>query len=1538
MSELAAYSSLEGVAIIGMAGRFPKAKGIGQFWQNLKNGLESISFFSDEELVASGIDAALLSNPDYVKSGFVLQDVDLFDAGFFGYNPREAEMLDPQHRFFLECSWEALENAGYNPLGLSDPVGVYAGTSKNTYLLNNLRHRFDNLDEAGNFQAMIGNNTDFLTTRLSYKLNLTGPSLDIQTACSTSLVAVQMAYQSLLSYQCDLALAGGVSISVPQKRGYLYQEGMIKSPDGHNRTFDESARGTVGGEGVGIVVLKRLEDAIEDQDHIYAVIKGAATNNDGAAKIGYTAPSVDGQSEVIAMAQALAGIEAESITYVETHGTATPMGDPIEIEALNQAFKLSTEKRGFCAIGSVKTNIGHLDAAAGVAGLIKTVLALHHKQIPPSLHFTKPNPRIDFNNSPFFVNTELTDWQSNEFPRRAGVSSFGIGGTNAHIVLEEAPIAEPSVSRRKWQLLPLSAKSATALDEATQNLAKHLWQHPDLNLADAAYTLQVGRPSFNHRRFVVSQNGDDAGLALETVDPKRVQSAVQEIDARPIVFMFTGQGSQYVNMGLGLYQSEPLFRKQVDYCARLLEPQLELDLRKILYPADDEIEAATEQLMQTAITQPALFVIEYALAQLLMTWGVRPQALIGHSIGEYVAACLAGVFSLEEALILVAARGRLMQELPGGSMLAVYLPDTDIQPLLSQDLSLATVNGPSLCVVSGPTDSVKSLQKRLNKQGVDCRFLHTSHAFHSQMMDPILALFADQVSKINLRAPAIPFISNVSGTWITDTEAKDPGYWVRHIRQTVRFSEGAQRLVQDPELVLLEIGPGRTLKSLIHQQPQKNPGQPAISSLRPPHDNTPDMAYLLNAIGQLWLSGVGIDWTGFHANDRLHRLPLPGYPFERQRFWVDSKLQESPAKIGTRTQRKNHDLAEWFYIPSWNRTPSPRLETTAERFQWLLFMDDYGLGKELANRLRGSGQDVIEVIVGKQFNQLGDGIFTINPLVGDDYTKLLEALRNIERVPNRIVHLWSITSDDCQSAEFDNFDKAQNMGFYSLLFLAQAVGRLFVTDRVHLEIISNNIQEVIGNEVLCPSKATVLGACRVIPQEYSNIYCRNIDVVLPDSENELLETLINQLFSEIWLDSFDNIVAYRGIYRWTQNFIKTRMKAKAELPSLLKEHGVYLITGGLGNVGFALAQYLAQNVRAKLVLIGRTPLPLREEWRQWLELNGEEDSVSKKIQQVLALEELGAEVLVFGANVADDEQMEAVVAQVNEHFGPLNGVIHAAGTTDQETFLNIEEISRFECEKQFEPKVRGALVLEKKLRGKNIDFFLLTSSLSSVLGGLTFVAYSAANLYLDSFANRQNQIDTKPWITINWDSWRFTDSKEIYELFNTNRTELEMAPFEGVETFKRILTDGTAKQVVVSVGDLKSRMDQWVNLPFKQPAETNYSEDESSLHSRPNLLNDYIPPNTEIEERIVIIWQSLLGIERVGIHDDFFELGGHSLLATQVITRIRAEFSVEITLRKLLEIPTVFEVAKYIEAMLSTIQDLEFVSDYTEDDEEIIEL
>ncbi|HEX6292025.1 MAG TPA: beta-ketoacyl synthase N-terminal-like domain-containing protein [Herpetosiphonaceae bacterium] len=1503
------------IGIIGISGRFPGADSGAAFWQQLCDGVESIAFFSDAELERSTIEPELADHPDLVKAAGILDDVDRFDASFFGYTPREAEIMDPQFRLFLECSWEALEQAGYSSDTADATIGVYAGAGRSAYLLNNLYTNRALLRESGGmFQTLIGNTSDQLTTLVSYKLNLKGPSVGVQTACSTSLVAVHLACQSLLIGDCDMALAGGVSIGFPQKAGYLYQEGGIMSPDGHCRAFDAAAQGTVTGYGVGVVALKRLDRALADGDTIYAVIRGSAINNDGAAKAGYTAPGVDGQARVIQAAHTIAEVDPATISYIEAHGTGTALGDPIEVTALTEAFRVHTDRQGYCALGSVKTNIGHLDAAAGVAGLIKTALALHHRVLPPSLHFERPNPAIDFASTPFYVNNRLAPWPTDGQPRRAGVSSFGIGGTNAHAILEEAPPVAESGLSRPMQLLVLSAKTETALDAATANLADYLRQQPDANIADVAFTLQLGRKAFAHRRAVVCRDAADALRALESLDPQRVRSQHHSGAHRPIVFLFPGQGAQYVQMAAELYAHEPIVRREIDRCAELLRPHLGLDLRTILYPRAAESEAA-EQIGQTWLTQPALFVIEYALAKLLMAWGIQPHALIGHSIGEYVAACLAGVFSLEDALLLVAARGRLIQSLPPGAMLVVPLSAQEVEALLDTNLSLAASNGPSVCVVSGPPDAVAALRERLTQQGVECRLAHTSHAFHSAMMEPILEPFVEQVRRVTLQPPQLPYISNLTGTWITAEQATDPRYWARHLRQPVRFAEGIRELSSVRHALLVEVGPGRTLTTLAKQSLDDG-AHDVLATMRHPRDSESDQALLFETIGRLWLAGAPIDWAGMHSHERRRRVPLPTYPFERQRYWVEP--QHTFAQPVSLDRQPN--LADWLYVPVWQQAPLPnRVEQSSAARRWLIFLDACGVGEHLAQQLRQRGDSVTTVAVGPEFAQIGERAYAIHPRQPIDYQALFRALREQRQTPTTIVHLWSVTPAEAAPPSVDRLSAYQDQGFYSLLTLAQILGEQSSAEKIDLCVISNNIHDVTGDEDLIPAKATILGPCKVIPQEYAAIACRSIDIGDTEGKRWSLAALVDQLIAECSTPSPDDQVAYRHSHRWALRFERLRLPAAATPPAALRQHGVYLITGGTSEIGLALAEYLWQSVQARLVLVDRAPLPDQSQWSFWLETHDEADCVSRTLRRLQALEAAGAEILVCSADVASQERMAGVVAQARERFGALHGVIHT------ETVFGAGMIQLKAPDLAaavLAPKVIGTYVLESVLADTPLDFMVLCSSTIALIGGFGQADYCAANAFVDAYAHAASGQSGRQTTAINWSVWAWDDGQDeliagipaMQQQLRQIRAAYGITPAQAIDAFARIMTQ-RLPQVIVSTQDFHEVMAQAGELTAANALEQmERLRQAAPAHERPASEVQYAPPRSEIEAIVATTLSRLLGIQQIGVHDNFFALGGNSLLAIQLVSALRAAFQVELHMNALFEAATVAELAAIIEA------------------------
>jgi acyl transferase domain-containing protein/acyl carrier protein len=1509
---------LDGIAIVGMSGRFPGADDLGQFWANLRDGVESISRFTEADLAEAGIPPAMAQQPGFVNAGGVLHDAELFDASFFGFSAREAEVLDPQQRVFIECAWHAVEDAGYDPHAYPGAIGVFAGAAMSSYLFNILSNQ-EVMGLVGPYQVLLGNDKDHLATHVSYKLDLKGPALTVQTACSTSLVAVCLACQSLLDGQCDMALAGGVSIKVPQKTGYVYQEGMINSPDGHCRPFDASARGTVGGNGVGIVVLKRLADARDDRDHIRAVIRGSAVNNDGSLKVGYTAPSVEGQAEVVATAQAMAGVSPDTISYVETHGTATALGDPVEIAALTQAFRAGTARRGFCAIGSVKSNIGHLDPASGIAGLIKTALMLEHQWLPPSLHYSIPNPQIDFAGSPFYVNTTSQAWGAPDGPRRAGVSSFGIGGTNAHVVLEEGP--EPDgAPGRSGQLVVLSARSGPALDAVAAKLVDHLRRAPAANLADVCYTAQVGRRQFDHRLMVAADSREDAIAALEAPDGGRVQRAVRTGDRDHVVFMFSGQGSQYVNMGRDLYEREETFRTWMDHCASSLAPLLGLDLRSLLYPDGDGGEAADRRLTQTEYAQPALFAVEYALAQLWIEWGVRPAAMIGHSIGEYVAACLAGVFSLDDALELVAARGHLMHLMPAGAMLAVTAPPPEIETLLGDDVDLAAINAPSQCVVSGPTAAIAALEERLAAAGLPARRLQTSHAFHSRTMDPVLAPFREAVSRIELKPPSIPFSSNVSGGWITAEAATDPAYWAHHLRQPVRFGDGLAMALERPGALLVEVGPGGVLSGLARSHPARSDTQLVLQSVRRPHESESDVLFVLRALGQLWLAGVAVDWKGLHAHERRRRVPLPTYPFERQRYWISPRdTSAAIAAAPARAARAEPSLPrppvdEWFSRPVWKLRPAPAGAdassplTTVRR--WLVVGDSSLLTRRAVAVLERSGCEIRLVEAAAGFEQHDERGFAIDPRDQSHYEALLHELHASDWVPERILHLWNTSRDQPAEQSPASFDEAQLAGFYSLLFLAQALAASNWASRVKIGVVTSFLHDVTGDEPIRPELATLSSACKIVPQELSNVRCQTIDLEIPDDPSAIDE-LVTSALADVAADGGDTVVAYRGGDRWVQAYEPIRPHSADRSRSLLRDRGVYLITGGLGNLGLLMAEELAARVGARLVLVGRSPFPVRESWESWLASHEDHDSMSHTIRRLQAAEEEnGAEIMIRNANVADESEMQRVVDDAVARFGGLDGVVHAAGVTSPDGFAFIARTDRSLCERHFLAKAHGLLVLERLLRGAELDFWLLFSSLSTVLGGLGFAGYAASNSFMDAFAASQNRQGSTPWITVDWDGWDLRPPHPAYA--TSDGASSGIRPEEGIEAFRRIVTEPSERHVVVSVENLESRLRKWIEL--EPVSATTAGEPTSPLHSRPDLTSPYAAPRRDIEHAIAGTWQELLGVEPVGIHDNFFELGGDSLLAIQLTSRLRDTLGAEVSIQSLFDAPTIASLVAGLES------------------------
>ena len=1324
-------SSATDIAIVGMAAHLPGAADIAAYWENLREGRSAVRPLSEEELLASGESAAMLRNPAYVPSAALLDRFDWFDAEFFGFSPKEAAILDPQHRQFLEVAWEALEAAGHPPETFKGRIGVYAGCGMGSYFYFNLCSNPGLVQSTGMFLLRhTGNDKDFLSTRVSNIFDLKGPSLSIQTACSTSLVAVHSAVQALLTGECDMALAGGVTIDLPQGRGYLYKEGEVLSPDGVCHAFDARAQGTVFGSGAGAVLLRRLDDALADGDHIWAVIKGSAVNNDGAAKAGYLAPSVEGQAECIATALGMAGVSADTIDYVECHGTGTYLGDPIEVAALTQAFRKSTDATGFARIGSVKTNIGHLDTAAGVAGLIKTSLALHHRQMPPSLNYRTPNPVIDFDNSPFRVNDSLRDWPRRSGSRRAGVNALGVGGTNAHVVLEEAPdMAASDASDWPFQVLTLSARSLSALGAASSRLAAHLSAHPDENLADVAFTLKEGRRAFEHRRVLVASSPAEAVALLEAGDPRRVFTQRRVGEAPDIVFMFPGGGAQYPNMARDLYETEPVFAEWMDRGLAALGPD-EGQIRALWLPAPGQEAAAAEALRRPSLQLPLILIVEVALARLWESWGIVPSTLIGHSMGENAAACVAGVMSVEDAVGLVRLRGQLFDTVPAGGMLSVPLSEARLLPYLG-DLDVASVNAPELTVVSGSDAGLAALAARLMADEIETSRIAIDIAAHSRMLEPILTRFRDHLAGMKLMPPRIAIISNRSGQLLTDAEATSPDYWVAHLRGTVRFADGMRTLMQTPDRVYVEVGPGRALATLAQANGAMG-GQPVPASLRHPDDAVSDDRHFLATLGRLWACGANPDWTQIWGDARRKRLPLPTYPFQRARYFIEPG-KPAAEQDGDTQPRRHEKLADFGYRIGWRVAPADcPLDVEAELgppLVWLVFADEAGLARACVRRLRAAGHRVVTVHAGDAFARTSDDTYVIAPEHGrEGYDALFADLGQRGLSPARIAHFWLVTVDETFRPGGSFFQRNLEQGFWSLFFLGQAMGEIGLKPLPHLVVATSGAAQVRAEPLTYPEKATVAGPVKVMPRELPGLTAALVDVGLPSGRKAIPDETVTQLLEEMLATPANTVAALRGTRRFETRLTPAPLPEVAAVP----EGSVWVVTGGFGGIGVAVAERLMRDHGAKVALIGRR-VP---------------EAGSVRAGVLAGLQRLG-QVVALGADVCNPEDMRAALDRVVMDLGPIHGVIHAAGVVDDAPLLGKDPGA---AEAVLSPKVHGTRLLGSLLADGSIERLILFSSTSTVISPAGQSDYVAANEYLNAFA--QSRAGGKTKVTaINWGIW-----------------------------------------------------------------------------------------------------------------------------------------------------------------------------------------
>ena len=1476
------------IAVVGRACRFPGASSVEQFWANITGKVESVQRYSAAELTARGVPSGQLDRPEYVRAGVELPGIEDFDADFFGYAPREAAVTDPQQRLLLECGHEALENAGHVPSRFDGDIGVFVGTTASTYLIHHLLGNPDLLDALGMHQLMVANDKAFAATRLSYKLGLTGPSMSIDTACSTSLVAVHCACQSLLSFESDLVLAGGVSLVLPQGVGYLHAEGGVLSAEGHCRPFDADADGTVLGAGVGIVVLRRLADALADGDTVYALIRGTAVTNDGRARAGFAAPGVDGQARAIVSALEVAQVSAATIGYVEAHGTGTAVGDPIEVAALTAAFRTHTDATGFCALGSVKANVGHLDAAAGVCGLIKAVEAVRRGVIPPVTNFRRPNPSIDFPATPFRLPAEAEDWPG-DGPRRAGVSSFGLGGTNAHVIVESPSCPEPAVPAGPGsgpQVVVVSAETEAALAAAVGDLAGHLAATPGLGLRDAAGTTRAGRQERRWRQAVVASDPAEAAARLPAVTNGEAHRGRAPDTPPRLVFMFPGQGPQYPGMLAELYASEPAYREAFSRCAEAAAPALGLDLADLLY-GDRGTRCDAEQLRRTNLAQPAVVAVEYGLAALLRSWGVEPDALIGYSLGEYTAAVLAGVLSIEDAMTAVCARGALMDRMPPGRMLSVPLPAGQLRPLLG-DCVLAAVNTPDMCVAAGEPPAIAALEERLRRAGTPSRMLKVPHAYHSPMMEPTAEPYRAVLAGMAMRPPDRPMAANLTGGMLGPADI-DPDYWVRHLTGMVNFAGGLGAIAEGGPVAWLEVGPGQSTTALAKQVAE-------TGVFASDHPKRPGLAGLREALAGLWTCGVAIDWdrAGLPAG---RRIALPTYPFQRQRHWIDpvgiapaAAAPAATAPAAAAPVRKTLPVREWLYRPAFSPAPPPQPWPEPRACRCLVFADG-PLGEAVSSALRESGCEVMTVRQGAAFARDTADAYVLPADDGAAYAALCEDLAARGSEPDAIAYLWPA---ECEPPAAGWPPAA----FERLLRLGQAVANMPGTRPVHLLTITTDLWAVGDGNALRPDLGVALGPARVLAQDIPHLTSSVLDIHGGDAAQDP-GAVAGRIAAELTAACPDRAVALRGTRRYLQTF--ERFAAPAEEPAAFRRGGTYLLTGAFGGLGRIVARHLARRWSARLVLIGR----LRDGQGSW---------PPDRQEFAAELERLGAQVQVAVADVTDRQQLASAIENARRRFGHIDGVVHAAGVADG----GIAQLRSVESTAQvLRPKVIGARLLEELLAADKPELTVYFSSLAGVLGGFAHIDYAAANAFLDASAEAQRAWPGGRVVSVAWSHWRDIGMVAKLPAGLMDEWTAQAAGIDesdGIEALELALA-GPGGHVLVSPADLSSRMADMVTLEARVAAEFGETtgragpghrgQTEQGRRGRPL-------GRAEIEERLCAVWRDVLGVEDVDPDRNFFDLGGNSLLLIQAHRQVKADLAVSVPIAALFRHPTIRGLAGYL--------------------------
>ena len=1491
------------IAIIGTSCRFPASKNMEEFWTTLKAGKDAITRFSKEILIKNGhVNEDILKRKNYVPARGILSNVFDFDESFFHYSPYEAKIIDPQHRLFIKLCWEALEDSG-NMKDLSTRrVGIFAGVSDNTYLQQYLLKNLDFKKNQDEHQTTLANSAAFLSSRVSYLLNLSGPSLVINTACSTGLVCVIEAAKALATHTCDLALAGAVSIHLPQETGYLYKEGSISSPDGKCCPFDESAKGIVRSNGAGVIVMKRLEDAIQDHDHIEASIKGVSINNDGADKIGYTAPSIKAQANCIQNAFSSANVTADMIGYVETHGTGTVLGDPIEIKALDCAFKKFTQKKHFCPIGSVKSNVGHTDVAAGMAGLLKVILSMKHGLIPKSLNYTKPNKEINFDKTAFFVNQELSIWKSST--KIAAVNSLGMGGTNAHLILQEAPAQQSSHTHRSVHPLLISAKSPHALEMYIQKFIhyfdKHIPSSQD-SLANVAYTLESGRRHYDYRCFILAKDVRDAVNKLESSLRAKISSIKNVHKNNTAVFMFTGQGAEYVNMGKYLYEQEEVFRKNIDLCHNILAQKFSFDLRSYLFSDQTNLSALESVIHQTNIAQTLVVVVEYALAQLVMSYGIKPSLVLGHSLGEYTAACISGIFTLDTVLSIVFERAKLIFESQEGMMLAINLPEHKLNEVLPKDISIASINTQELCVISGKLEDLKRFMTCLQKKFPDIAMkpLPVSHALHSQMMYTMQESFHSILDKVHFNTPKIPFLSTSLVRLVTPEDICNINYWLKHLLSPVRFYDAIIEAKNLNHHTFIEVGPGNTLSSFVQGILREDKSLIVTQTLPMANLITTNKQILENtfykSLGILWSNGIHVNWKFYYHGETHYRVSLPTYPFEEKTHVI---LPEDNATIDPQPTASSQSVNLYTTTFRSESTLIKNLSEKAivqEKKIWVIFLDEFDLGKKLVKTLKSTNNHVIQVKNGNAFNKIAENEYVIQRESKEDYQKLAEIISRAK--VDHILHLASLTNGpESDSNDRNQFNTLLTRYFSSLCHLSAA---FFVKDcfrKTKFIIASNYVFNVFIEDRCILVKSVLPSITKVIAQEYGIEFCRFIDI--GENHDYRIKDMLHEFYRSM---QTQHSIAYRKKERWIKTIKEIGLKTRSEEKFKWKQNGIYCITGGLGTLGLLFAQYIAEKAqKATIILLNRTAFTPRDQWRAYLK-EMHQDKRTDQINTIMSIEKSGVSVINMICDISNFKQLKKTITFIQSEYGTINGAIHAAGLTGHSALKNLATTTAQFLQEQFSGKIIGVCNLIQLLNWNTIDFFILFSSLSTLTGGIGYASYAAANSCLDTLASIYS--NKKIW-SIAWDTWK----ESIFQTKSRHSLSIPyytLSATEAISAFEQWLYIKNYPHVFLAKGNLINRLDAgYQNIHIAQGKGTNtFVENRVSIKT--NSFNS-------LKIQISNALKFCLNIDNILDDDDFYELGGNSLLLVRFSNILEKQIGIKLTPMELNQYRSINSIVDYL--------------------------